>query len=405
MAKKEVVLAFSGGLDTSFCIPYLKEQGFDVVTLFVDSGGVTKEEREYIQARAHELGSVHHETAEVGEELWREVVVPLVKGGVLYQDRYPLLCSDRYVIVRKSLELAKKRNTKFFAHGCTGMGNDQVRFDLSVHALGDYEILAPIRDVQDGRGLESRPINVREHEQKYLEARGFSVRAKTTKYSINQNALGVTTSGAEIDQFGTPGSETYVLTTPRDKWPTSSLTVKLGFDRGECVSVDGKQLAGPQILALLNERFGAYGVGRDIYTGDTTIGLKGRIVFECPGIMALLEAHRALEETVLTREQNVFKKTSARTWVDLVYRGLFFEPLKFDIEVLLDSTQRFVTGEVTLETHGGTVLPVAVDSKHMLKNPKAVYAQSSDWTAANAEGFIRLFGQSTTLSTRVNPRG
>lgn len=404
MAKKEVVLAFSGGLDTSFCVPYLKEQGYDVVTLFVDSGGVTAEEREYIKTRALELGAIHHETAEVGAELWKEVVVPLVFGGVLYQDRYPLLCSDRYVIVRKSLELAKKRGTRFFAHGCTGMGNDQVRFDLSVHALGDYEILAPIRDVQDGRGLPERPKNVRDYEQKYLEDRGFPVRAKTTKYSINTNALGVTTSGAEIDQFGAPGPETYVLTAPRDRWPAQTLTTKLGFERGVCVSVDGKKMEGSAILALLNERFGAYGVGRDIYTGDTTIGLKGRIVFECPGISALLCAHRALEETVLTREQNAFKRTAARTWVDLVYRGLFFEPLKYDIEALLESSQRFVTGEVTLETSGGQLLPVAVESAHMLKNPKAVYAQSADWTAAHAEGFIQLFGQSTTLSSRVNPR-
>lgn len=397
MSKQEVVLAFSGGLDTSFCIPYLKEKGYDVVTLFIDTGGVDDAERKYIANRAMELGAKEHVTADGADDIWSEVVVPLTQANARYQDQYPLLCSDRYIIVRRSLELARKRGTKLFAHGCTGMGNDQVRFDQTVRSLGDFTILAPIRDIQ----MEHK--NVREYEQEFLKKRGFDIRAKTGKYSINTNLLGVTTSGSEIDLFEAPGDETWVLCKHPREWPRTSLKTTIGFEKGVPVSLNGKSVSGPAMLQELNASLGAYGIGHHIYTGDTTIGLKGRIVFECPGITALLTAHRALEDTILTREQNQFKPVVAQKWTDLVYKGFFYEPLKFDLEALLTSSQRFVTGSVTLEAHGGSLLPVAVQSEHMLRAKNAVYAQSADWGAADAEGFIKLFGQSSTLSARINP--
>ena len=396
--RKPVVLAFSGGLDTSFCVPWLRERGHDVITLFVDTGGVDAAERAYIEARARELGAVEHVTVDGAQAIWDDVVVPLVIGGQLYQDVYPLLVSDRYIIVERSLALCDERGTKLFAHGCTGMGNDQVRFDQTVKSLGDYTIVAPIREIQHEHTA------VRAYEAEYLQARGFSVRAKTAKYSINQNVLGVTASGSEIDEFAAPGAETWQMCAQAADWPRTPLRVKIGFERGVPVRLDGEALAGPEILRRLNAQLGAYGVGRGLYTGDTTIGLKGRIVFECPGITGLLTAHRALEEAIFTREQNTFKPQVARKWVDLVYRGFFFEPLKTDLEAFLRSSQEFVNGEVTLETSGGSVLPVVVDSPHILKNAGAVYAQSADWTAREAEGFIKLYGMSSTLSARVNPR-
>jgi argininosuccinate synthase len=397
MSQPEVVLAFSGGLDTSFCVPYLRDKGYDVVTLYVDSGGTDDAEKRYIAERSRELGAVAHFVEDAGQPLWDEVVVPLVRGGARYQDQYPLLCSDRYVIARKGLELCQKRGTRLFAHGCTGMGNDQVRFDLAVQALGDFTILAPIRDIQ------SEHKNVRAYEQEYLQARGFAVRPKTSRYSINANLLGVTISGAEIDAFEAPGPETYQLSAHPSAWPREPSRLVLGFERGVATTLDGERTDGPEMIRRLNRRLGAYGVGRGIYTGDTTIGLKGRIVFECPALTGLLTAHRALEEAILTRHQNAFKPLAAAKWVELVYQGFFFEPLKLDLERLLESTQRFVTGEVTLETAGGAAQAVAVSSEHMLCNARAVYAQSADWGAAQAEGFIRLFGQSTTLSSATNP--
>lgn len=393
-----VILAYSGGLDTSFCVPWLKEKGHDVVTLFVDTGGVSAADREALAARATKLGAVEHVVEDGADAVWKDVVVPLVMGGELYQGQYPLLVSDRYVIVERAVELARKKGTKLVAHGCTGMGNDQVRFDLCVRALGDYEILAPVRDIQD-----EHP-RVREFERSYLAKLGYEPPAKQTRYTINENLLGVTMSGSEIDEWKEPSDETYQLTRPAKEWPKERLRVKVRFEHGVACALDGRPLAGPALLKELNERLGAYGVGRGVYTGDTTVGLKGRIVFEAPGILGLVAAHRALEEAILTQSQNQMKPEIARKWVDLVYKGFFFEPLKDDLEAYLRTSQRFVTGEVTLETEGGRVLPVAVDSKHVLRAKDATYAQVAGWTAREAEGFIRLLGQSASLSAKVNPR-
>lgn len=391
MSDKTCVLAFSGGLDTSFCVPWLKEKGYDVVTLFVDTGGVGADERRYIEERSRALGASEHVTFDGAQRIWDDFVVPFTMAGQLYQDSYPLLVSDRYIIVEEALKLCDKKGTKLFAHGCTGMGNDQVRFDVTVRSLGDYEIIAPIREVQD------QHENVRAYEASYLEERGFEVQAKTAKYSINANVLGVTASGSEIDELGAPGDDTWTLCAHPSRWPKEPLRVEVGFEEGAPVSLDGKALSGPEILAQLNERFGAYGVGRGIYTGDTTIGLKGRIVFECPGLTALHVAHRALEELVLTAQQNSFKPTVGKKWVELVYKGFFFEPLKSDVEAYLKSSQACVTGSVVLETFGGQALPVAIKSDNALLKKGAVYAQSADWGAKEAEGFIRLYGMSSTL--------
>ncbi len=397
MAEK-VVLAFSGGLDTSFCVPWLKEKGYDVVTVYVDTGAATAAEREAIRQRALSLGAVEHVTEDASQAVWDSVVVPLVKGGQLWGDVYPLLVSDRYVIVERALALCDKHKTKLFAHGCTGMGNDQFRFDQSVRSLGDYTILAPIREIQ------KEHTAVRAYEAQYLEARGFSVPNKSGKYSINANVLGTTSSGSEVDEWLAPGDETYTVCAHPTKWPKAPLRVTLSFVKGVAVALDGKKLKGPEILKALNEKLGAYGVGRGIYTGDTTIGLKGRIVFECPGLSGLLTAHRALEESVLSAQQNAFKPTVAKKWVELVYKGFFYEPLKDDLEAYLDESQGFVTGDVTLETWGGQALPVEVKSEHILKKKGAVYAQSADWGAAEAEGFILLYGMSSTLSARINQK-
>jgi argininosuccinate synthase len=178
--------------------------------------------------------------------------------------------------------------------------------------------------------------------------------------------------------------------------------VKIGFVGGEAVTLDGEKIAGHTMLAKLNSLFAQYGVGRGLYTGDTTIGLKGRIIFEAPGLTALLAAHRALEEAVLSKQQNRFKPDVARKWVELVYEGFFHDPLKTDLEAFLASSQSTVEGTVTLETHGASVGAVAVESKHILQSKGATYAQSADWGVQEAEGFIKLFGMSSTLWAQVN---
>ncbi len=395
-ASKDIVLAFSGGLDTSFCVPYLKERGWNVHTVFADTGGVDAEERAYIEQRAAELGVASHVTVDGGPAIWSGFVKPFVWAGEGYQSQYPLLVSDRYLIVDAALARAKDLGTNAIAHGCTGMGNDQVRFDLAVKASGDYRIVAPIREIQ------KEHTQTRAYEQAYLEERGFGVRSKQKQYTINENLLGLTMSGAEIDSWEAPGEGARGWCARREQWPAEALETTLRFVEGEAVALDGNELPGEKILAKLNTMFAQYGVGRGMYTGDTTIGLKGRIVFEAPGLAALLTAHRALEEAVLSKQQNRFKPNVARQWVELVYEGFYHDPLKTDLEAFLASSQRKVNGEVVLRTGGGRVDAVAVRSPHILNSKGATYAQSADWGVEEAEGFIKLFGMSITLWAQVN---
>lgn len=393
---KDIVLAFSGGLDTSFCVPYLKERGWNVHTVFADTGGVDAEERAFIEQRAAELGVASHVTVDGGPAIWDGFVKPFVWAGEGYQGQYPLLVSDRYLIVDAALKRAAELGTNAIAHGCTGMGNDQVRFDLAVKASGDYRIVAPIREIQ------KEHTQTRAYEQAYLEEHGFGVRAKQKSYTINENLLGLTMSGGEIDKWEAPGEGARGWCAPRAEWPEAPLRVTIGFKHGEAVSLDGQPVAGAALLAKLNALFAPYGVGRGVYTGDTVIGLKGRIVFEAPGLVSLLAAHRALEETVLTKQQNRFKPEVARKWVELVYEGFYHDPLKTDLEAFLQSSQATVNGEVVLETRGGRVDAVAVTSPHILNAKGATYAQSADWGVEEAEGFIKLFGMSSTLWAEIN---
>jgi argininosuccinate synthase len=396
MNDKNIVLAFSGGLDTSFCVPWLQEQGWNVHTVFADTGGVSATEREAIERRASALGVASHITVDGGPSLWRDFVKPFVWAGECYQGQYPLLVSDRYLIVDAVLARARDLGTRKIAHGCTGMGNDQVRFDLAVKASGPYTIVAPIRQIQ------KEHTQTRAYEQQYLEARGISVNARQQAYTINENLLGLTMSGGEIDLWEAPGEGARGWCAVRGDWPVTPLQVSLRFIQGEAVALDGETLPGETILARLNALFAPYGVGRGLYTGDTTIGLKGRIVYEAPGLTALLVAHRALEEAVLTKQQNRFKPDVARKWIELVYEGFFHDPLKRDLEQFLASSQRMVNGEVVLESRGGRVDAVAVRSPHVLRSSTATYAQSADWGVAEAEGFIQLFGMSSTLWSEVN---
>jgi argininosuccinate synthase len=395
---EKIVLAFSGGLDTSYCVLDLAGQGYEVHTVFVDTGGVDQAGRAAIAARAESLGAAEHHEISVAEEIWEEFVIPLVWSHARMLGEYPLLCSDRYLIVKRCLELCDRLDTRHFGHGCTGMGNDQLRFDQTVRSLGEYEIHAPIRD------LQSRVRAVRDYELEAMAEAGVEVDASASRYSINENLLGVTISGSEIDEYQAPAADAWSMTADRADWPEGELLLRIGFERGVARSLDGEPMPGPDILKSLNAKLGAWGVGRHVYTGDVTIGLKGRIAFECPGIDGLLAAHQALEDTVNTRFQNQFRDPISGRWAELVYSGFFYEPHKADLEAYLRSSQEAVTGEVTLRTTGGTVMSVAVDTPYRLQNPDAVYAQSADWTPEEAVGFIKLIGQSTTLAGRVRGR-
>ncbi|NND45543.1 MAG: argininosuccinate synthase [Xanthomonadales bacterium] len=393
--KPVIVLAFSGGLDTSYCLLALREQGFAVHTVFVDTGGLEQDEVDWIRRRAESLGAVEHHQLDASEAIWDEFVVPLVWSHARMLGAYPLLCSDRYVIVRLCLELCDRLGTRDFAHGCTGMGNDQLRFDQTVRSLGDYVIHAPVRD------LQKVASDIRAHEIQLLKQAGVDVPERSAAYSVNENLLGVTVSGSEIDRFEAPDEATRQWCRPRSEWPQDPLEIQLQFERGVATRLNGEAVRGPELLSRLNRAFGAYGVGRHIYTGDVSIGLKGRIVFECPGIDVLQAAHRALEDGVNTRLQNQFRDQVARRWAELVYTGFFYEPHKADLDAYLASSQSAVNGTVTIRTEGGSALVVALESDFLLQDRNAVYAQNCDWSPEEAEGFIKLLGRSSTVAARI----
>lgn len=397
--EKLAVLAFSGGLDTSFCVPWLIDRGYRVLTVFVDTGGLGEGGAREIEARAKELGAVEHVTVDGASALWESFVVPFVMGGVKYQDRYPLLCSDRYVIVEEIVRLAHARDADVIAHGCTAMGNDQVRFDQTISSLTDLPVIAPIRAIQ---GVTDSP---RAYELADLKRRGFAVADDVKRYTINENALGVTVSGSEIDDFEAPGKATYRLTRPPGERCLETERVSIGFVDGVPVSLDGEVMPGEEMLGALNRRLGVFGIGRGIYSGDTIVGLKGRIVFEAPGLEALLVAHKALEELTLTADQNRFKPMVARRWGELLFGGGWCEPLRKDLEVFLRSTQGSVTGSVTLELNAGCCDAVSVETPYALVDEDAVYAQRASWSAGDAEGFIKLHGQSQRLAAKRDRLG
>jgi argininosuccinate synthase len=395
---KKIVLAFSGGLDTSFCVPYLIDKGFEVHTIFVNSGGTSVNEEKKISKRAYELGAKKHINVSIETSLWKEIIKPLVWSGSLYQDKYPALCSDRYLIVSEAIKLCKKLNTKYISHGCTGMGNDQVRFDLSIQAFGNYKTITPIREIQN------KVSDVRGYEQEYLKDKGFKVSTLHTKYSINENLMGATVSGSEIDDWKEPSKESYILCNTPDKYPSKPKKLEIEFSKGEAKKLNGKPMKGPDLLRMLNKIGGKYGIGRELFAGDTIIGIKGRFLFESPGISILQRSHRALEEAIFTDKQNYFKPLIGKRWVELVYGGFYFDPLTKNLESFLEDIQKPVTGKVTVLLTAGKVEAVAVDSKKILVSKDAVYAQSASWGVEESAGFIKLLGKSTSTWTQINKK-
>jgi argininosuccinate synthase len=395
---KKIVLAFSGGLDTSFCVPYLIDKGFEVHTIFVNSGGVSLNEEKKISKRAYELGARKHINVTIENSLWKQIIKPLIWSGSLYQDKYPALCSDRYLIVSEAIKLCKKLNTKYISHGCTGMGNDQVRFDLSIQAFGNYKTITPIREIQN------KVTDVRGYEQEYLKNKGYKVSSIHSKYSINENIMGVTVSGSEIDDWKEPSKESYILCNTPDKYPLRSKILEIEFFKGEPKKLNGKSMKGPDLLKTLNKIGGKYGIGREIFAGDTIIGIKGRFLFESPGIAILQRAHRAIEEAIFTDKQNAFKPLIGKRWVELIYGGFYFDPLTKNLENFLEDIQKPVNGKVKVLLTPGKVEAIAVDSKKILKSKDAVYAQSASWGVEESTGFIKLLGKSTSTWIEVNKK-
>jgi argininosuccinate synthase len=278
------------------------------------------------------------------------------------------------------------------------MGNDQIRFDLSIRAHGSYNIITPIREIQN------ITKNVRIYEEDYLKDKGFSVSSLHKKYSVNENLMGATISGSEIDEWSEPSKETFVLCKLPHQYPKKSKSLKFKFSKGKVTTLNDKKIPGADLLRTLNNLGGSFGVGRSVFSSDTIIGLKGRFVFEAPGIAILMTAHRALEESVLTDKQNVVKSKIGQEWVDLVYKGFYFEPLRENLEAFLTDSQKLVTGEVIVQLSPGKADAVAVKSKNILISNEGSYAQSATWSEAESKGFIKLIGQSTSTWSSIHKK-
>ena len=387
MAKK-VVVAFSGGLDTSYCVLYLKSLGHDIITVTVDTGGLDGKEVAKIEKKALSLGSKKHFHIDAKQKIYDQIIQYVIKLNGLYEGDYPVMCADRYAIVEAALEVAKKEGAGAVAHGCTGAGNDQVRFDAAISALDpDIEIISPIRDLCLTRDVEIR----------YLKDHGFEVENAVKKYSLNKNVFGMTASGSEIDQDMEPGPEAYTMIKVTAKKQFEYSTI--GFENGLPVSLDGKPLSGPDILQALNSLAGSYGYGSDIYTGDCVIGIKGRIMFEAPGLLGLIKAHQKLEQATLTKQQLTFNKFASSAWTDLVYGGLYYEPLVKGLEVYADAMQSTVNGTVKLKFEPNSMKVVEVHSPNsLIGKGKATYAQKSAWSGDQVKGFIKFYSMQQSMA-------
>ncbi|HPF18836.1 MAG: argininosuccinate synthase [Bacillota bacterium] len=377
---KKVILAFSGGLDTTFCTIYLKEKGYEVITATVNTGGFSPEDLKQIEEKSKKLGASKHYTVDAKDRIYEDIIQYLIKLNGLYEEDYPLMCADRYIIAEEILKIAEKENAEAVAHGSTAVGNDQVRFDGSFLSLNSgIELVRPIKEL----GI------TRSEEMSFLAERGVFVDHVYTKYSVNQNIFGITVSGTEVDENKEPDEGAYQLTKKDGNAQSEYLTLE--FSEGVPSKLNGQKLPGIEILMKLNSMLGKYGYGSDIYIGDCIIGIKGRIMFEAPGLLALVEAHRKLEQLVLTKKQIIFSRGAGAQWADLVYSGLYYEPLVKDLESFADSVQKRVTGTVTIKADANRITVVELESPYSLvRKDIAMYAQKACWSAEEANGFIKL---------------
>jgi argininosuccinate synthase len=357
---EKVVLAFSGGLDTSFCVPYLtNERGLEVHTVMVNTGGFTEEEEERIKERALSLGAKSHKTVDAVKEYYEKGIKYLIFGNILKNSTYPLsVSSERIFQALAVLEQVKKLDAKYVAHGSTGAGNDQVRFDLVFEVLApEVEIIAPIRELQLSR----------KEEIDYLNGKGFSYSWEKAKYSINQGIWGTSVGGVEtLSSAGVLPQEAY----PSQVTKSGSERVKIGFEEGEPVSLNGKKMKPVELIKELASMSNPYGIGRDVHVGDTIIGIKGRVGFEAAAPLIIIKAHHLLEKHVLTKSQLYWKEQLANWYGQLMHEAQYLDPVMRNIEVFLDDTQKAVSGEVEVELRPYSFSVLGCSSENDLMSSK-----------------------------------
>jgi argininosuccinate synthase len=387
-----LALAFSGGLDTSFCVPRLAEDGWAVHTVYVDTGGSTVEERAAIRRQAEAVGAASHQEIDARGQVYDRFVRFLIQGNVLRGEVYPLsVAAERTQQVLSVVAAARRLGAKAVAHGSTGAGNDQVRFDVALRVLApDLEIVTPIRDL----GVR------REQAIAYLERLGLPVPARAGTYSINRGLWGTTWGGGWThDTWAGPPAE--LLDPPADAPPPRE--VVLAWDEGLPASLDGEAMAGPALVGRLGDLCEGYGIGRNIHVGETALGIKGRIGFEAGAALLLIGAHRELEKLVLTRWQTFWKDQLGRFYGDRLHEGQYFDPSLRDIEALITSSQSRVTGETRVHLAAGRFQVVGTRSPHsMMDTSIATYGEENHlWTGDEARAFARVSAVPSLLAARA----
>jgi argininosuccinate synthase len=391
---EKVVLAFSGGLDTSFCVLWLREKtGAEIVTITVDTGGFTPAELARVEARARALGVRDHRTVDGRAAVYDRFVSYLIKGNSLRGGVYPMCVgAERTVQAEEAVRLALEIGATGIAHGSTGAGNDQVRFDVAIRTLAPHlAIHTPVRDLNWSR----------EQETAYLAERGIETPPKTTAYSVNVGLFGTTIGGKEThDTWAMPPEDVYSMTVPPEKGRDEAEEIVVGFEAGLPVSLDGARMGGVGLVAALNERARPHGVGRGVHVGDTILGLKGRLAFEAPGPLILIRAHRELEKLVQTKWQGWWRDSVGAFYGSLLHEGLYFDPVMRDLEAFLDSVNQRVTGEARVRLYKGSYDVVGTRSPHSLFDRRvATYGEGARaWTGADAAGFSRIFGVPSMLA-------
>lgn len=394
MAKK-VVLGFSGGLDTSYCVKYLSEdQGYDVHSIIVNTGGFTTDELQQIEQHAYKLGVKTHTAIDAVRGYYDRIIKYLIYGNVLKNGTYPLSVSaERLSQALHIAEHAKALNADAVAHGSTGAGNDQVRFDMIFHIMiPDVEIITPIRDLSLSR----------EQEIDYLKSKGVEMNFSKAMYSINKGLWGTSVGGKE-----TLRSNGML---PEEAWPTpvtknGSEEVQLHFEHGELKKIGNNDFEHPTEAIQYLQSFAApYGIGRDIHIGDTIIGIKGRVGFEAAAPMVILKSHHALEKHVLTKWQLQWKDQLAQFYGNWLHEGQILDPVMRDIEAFLQSSQQQVTGTVFVQLLPYRFLILGIESPHDLMNSKfGKYGeQNTGWSGADVRGFSKIFGNQTAIFHQVN---
>lgn len=391
MSNGKVVLAYSGGLDTSVCVRYLQTvHKLDVITVTVDCG--QEDDFKEIEKKAKAIGAVKHVYIDAREEFARDYVAPSIKANGLYQGKYPLATAlARPLIAAKAVQVANKEGAASIAHGCTGKGNDQIRFDVTMRALNPrLKIIAPIRDMNLTRDVEIE----------FAKEQNIPVSAEAKKYSIDLNLWGRAVEGGNIEDADfEPPEDAFQYINFRN---VRAGYIEIEFKQGVPVAADGKRMPLIDLIRYVNDKAGAHGVGIVDHIEDRVVGIKSREVYEAPAAVTIIEAHKDLEKMVLTKHELEFKRMVDEQWSWLAYSGLWQDPLRNDLDKFIDATQVRVSGKVKLKMQKGSLRVVGRESKHSLyKNDLATYAAGSTFDQSLAKGFVELWGLQSIIANSV----